>query len=134
MLCSMILSLMFSAFSVPFPISRFSYCILCCLEPTPTPSLLLSIIVIPFCQADVFSWRQYVSHHSLCFLLSTVLLSVSTTHAREKGVACCVCVCVCVRRGMAAADGISRWRFHYQVQGPSCVQRNATWSIQHGNI
>ncbi len=33
----------------------------------------------------LYSWRQCVPHHSLCFLLSAVLLSVAATHGREKG-------------------------------------------------
>lgn len=56
------------------------------LSPPPPPSPLpLSLSVSFLSTGLMFSSRQCVPHHSLCFLLSTVLLSVAATHAREKG-------------------------------------------------
>lgn len=83
----------------------------------PPPPSSISLLVFPFHWADVLfcaPGSQCVPHHSLCFLLSGVLLSVAATHAREKG-----------EGEVWGADVISRWRFHHKSSGAQCGQRRA---------
>lgn len=104
-----------SSHSLLSPSSLSSPCLFS-LPPSPSfsaPSIYPSrSLPLGWCSV-LFSWRQCVPHHSLCFLLSTVLLSVAATHAREKGWG---------GGSGEAADAISRWRFHYRIQGPSVAR------------